>query len=226
MLSVAPTVVTVWRYHKQADVLHCVCTVLWCGVVLRDPPVSERHIMWQLYDSCALLFNDVCCAVPCCAAVLQDPPVSERHIMWCLYDSCAVLYVDVWYAVLSFWCSQDPPVSERHITWHLYDSDERAAAYIAGPAPCRWGLNLFFEDGWVDGWMDILLYGVEGNVCVWGWGTKGVRCACVRACRDAVGHACMGVLQPALRQSRWHLYDERLACSSIHCSTVQVREGG
>lgn len=100
MLSVAPTVVTVWRYHKQADVLHCVCTVLWCGVVLRDPPVLERHIMWQLYDSCALLFNDVCCAVPCCAAVLQDPPVSERHIMWCLYDSCAVLYVDMWYAVL------------------------------------------------------------------------------------------------------------------------------
>jgi hypothetical protein len=24
------------------------------------------------------------------------------------------------------------------ITWHLKDSDERAAAYIAGPAPCRW----------------------------------------------------------------------------------------
>lgn len=32
---------------------------------------------------------------------------------------------------------QDPPLPERHITWHLKDSDERAAAYIAGPAPCR-----------------------------------------------------------------------------------------
>ena len=28
---------------------------------------------------------------------------------------------------------------ERHQTWHLRDSDERACAYIAGPAPCRWG---------------------------------------------------------------------------------------
>uniref|UniRef100_A0A383WE33 Peptidase M16 N-terminal domain-containing protein n=1 Tax=Tetradesmus obliquus TaxID=3088 RepID=A0A383WE33_TETOB len=34
---------------------------------------------------------------------------------------------------------QDPPLQQRAITWHLKDSDERAAAYIAGPAPCRWG---------------------------------------------------------------------------------------
>lgn len=84
------------------------------------------------------------------------------------------------------------------------------------------GIELIFR-GWLGGWMDILLYGVEGNVCVWGWGTKGVSCACVRACMHARGG---GVLQPALRQSRWHLYDLRLACSSIHCSTVQVRGGG
>ena len=32
-----------------------------------------------------------------------------------------------------------PPREERHLTWHLRDSDERACAYIAGPAPNRWG---------------------------------------------------------------------------------------
>lgn len=33
----------------------------------------------------------------------------------------------------------DPPLEERHSVWHLKDSDERACAYIAGLAPCRWG---------------------------------------------------------------------------------------
>lgn len=33
----------------------------------------------------------------------------------------------------------DPPMEQRHLTWHLKDSDERACAYIAGPAPNRWG---------------------------------------------------------------------------------------
>ncbi len=28
---------------------------------------------------------------------------------------------------------------ERHTAWHLQDSDMRAVAYIAGPAPARWG---------------------------------------------------------------------------------------
>jgi predicted Zn-dependent peptidase len=32
-----------------------------------------------------------------------------------------------------------PPLEERHSVWHLKDSDERACAYIAGIAPCRWG---------------------------------------------------------------------------------------
>ena len=32
-----------------------------------------------------------------------------------------------------------PPLDERHSVWHLKDSDERACAYIAGVAPCRWG---------------------------------------------------------------------------------------
>lgn len=32
-----------------------------------------------------------------------------------------------------------PPMEKRHTVWHLTDSDERASAYIAGPAPCRWG---------------------------------------------------------------------------------------
>lgn len=32
-----------------------------------------------------------------------------------------------------------PPFDQRHSVWHLRDSDQRAAAYIAGPAPCRWG---------------------------------------------------------------------------------------
>jgi hypothetical protein len=32
-----------------------------------------------------------------------------------------------------------PPPEERHMVWHLKDSDERACAYIAGPAPNRWG---------------------------------------------------------------------------------------
>ncbi|KAI8464353.1 MAG: LuxS/MPP-like metallohydrolase [Monoraphidium minutum] len=31
------------------------------------------------------------------------------------------------------------PAESRHQTWHLRDSDERACAYIAGQAPCRWG---------------------------------------------------------------------------------------
>jgi predicted Zn-dependent peptidase len=31
-----------------------------------------------------------------------------------------------------------PPASLRQ-AWHLHDSDERAIAYIAGSAPCRWG---------------------------------------------------------------------------------------
>ena len=30
-------------------------------------------------------------------------------------------------------------MEERHSVWHLKDSDERACAYIAGLAPCRWG---------------------------------------------------------------------------------------
>ncbi|KAG2437818.1 hypothetical protein HXX76_005438 [Chlamydomonas incerta] len=34
---------------------------------------------------------------------------------------------------------RDPPEQERHQTWHLKDSDERAVAYIGGPAPARWG---------------------------------------------------------------------------------------
>jgi predicted Zn-dependent peptidase len=34
-------------------------------------------------------------------------------------------------------CSPAP--EERHMVWHLKDSDERACAYIAGPAPNRWG---------------------------------------------------------------------------------------
>lgn len=33
----------------------------------------------------------------------------------------------------------DPPLEEKHSVWHLKDSDERACAYIAGSAPCRWG---------------------------------------------------------------------------------------
>jgi hypothetical protein len=33
----------------------------------------------------------------------------------------------------------DPPLDQRHSVWHLKDSDERACAYIAGLAPCRWG---------------------------------------------------------------------------------------
>ena len=33
----------------------------------------------------------------------------------------------------------DPPLEVRHSVWHLKDSDERACAYIAGLAPCRWG---------------------------------------------------------------------------------------
>lgn len=32
----------------------------------------------------------------------------------------------------------NPPMEERHTVWHLKDSDERACAYIAGPAPGRW----------------------------------------------------------------------------------------
>eukprot|EP00887_Chlorella_sp_A99_P001378 scaffold8.g1378.t1 len=32
-----------------------------------------------------------------------------------------------------------PPREARHMSWHLRDSDERACAYIAGPAPNRWG---------------------------------------------------------------------------------------
>ena len=32
-----------------------------------------------------------------------------------------------------------PAPEERHMVWHLKDSDERACAYIAGPAPNRWG---------------------------------------------------------------------------------------
>lgn len=32
----------------------------------------------------------------------------------------------------------NPPMQERHTVWHLKDSDERACAYIAGPAPGRW----------------------------------------------------------------------------------------
>lgn len=32
-----------------------------------------------------------------------------------------------------------PPMGDRHMRWHLKDSDERACAYIAGPAPNRWG---------------------------------------------------------------------------------------
>jgi hypothetical protein len=31
------------------------------------------------------------------------------------------------------------PAGARHQAWHLRDSDERACAYIAGQAPCRWG---------------------------------------------------------------------------------------
>eukprot|EP00884_Botryococcus_braunii_P007566 jgi/Botrbrau1/16810/Bobra.150_2s0037.1 len=34
---------------------------------------------------------------------------------------------------------QDPPLEIRRQRWHLKDSDERSCAYIAGPAPCRWG---------------------------------------------------------------------------------------
>jgi len=34
---------------------------------------------------------------------------------------------------------QDPTLERRHSSWHLHDSDERAAAYVAGPAPPRWG---------------------------------------------------------------------------------------
>jgi hypothetical protein len=33
----------------------------------------------------------------------------------------------------------DVPPESRHQAWHLRDSDERACAYIAGQAPCRWG---------------------------------------------------------------------------------------
>eukprot|EP00798_Chlamydomonas_sp_ICE-L_P019761 gene19761-26455_t len=33
----------------------------------------------------------------------------------------------------------DPPREERHAVWHLQDSDERACAFMAGPAPARWG---------------------------------------------------------------------------------------
>jgi predicted Zn-dependent peptidase len=33
----------------------------------------------------------------------------------------------------------NPQAEARHIAWHLLDSDERACAYIAGPAPNRWG---------------------------------------------------------------------------------------
>ncbi|KAG1670958.1 hypothetical protein FOA52_011393 [Chlamydomonas sp. UWO 241] len=32
-----------------------------------------------------------------------------------------------------------PPFEQRHSVWHLRDSDERAAAYVGGPAPARWG---------------------------------------------------------------------------------------
>lgn len=32
-----------------------------------------------------------------------------------------------------------PPREQRHMCWHLRDSDERACAFIAGPAPNRWG---------------------------------------------------------------------------------------
>jgi hypothetical protein len=35
--------------------------------------------------------------------------------------------------------TSDVPADARHQTWHLRDSDERACAYIAGQAPCRWG---------------------------------------------------------------------------------------
>lgn len=31
-----------------------------------------------------------------------------------------------------------PPLEKRHQTWHLQDSDERATAFIAGPAPLKW----------------------------------------------------------------------------------------
>lgn len=34
---------------------------------------------------------------------------------------------------------QNAPTSLRRQVWHLPDSDERAIAYIAGAAPCRWG---------------------------------------------------------------------------------------
>lgn len=34
---------------------------------------------------------------------------------------------------------QNAPASLRRQVWHLPDSDERAIAYIAGAAPCRWG---------------------------------------------------------------------------------------
>ncbi|KAG2497394.1 hypothetical protein HYH03_004550 [Edaphochlamys debaryana] len=39
---------------------------------------------------------------------------------------------------------RNPPTTERHQTWHLRDSDERAVAYIGGPAPARWGPLGFF----------------------------------------------------------------------------------
>jgi hypothetical protein len=32
---------------------------------------------------------------------------------------------------------QSPSREARNLVWHLQDSDERAIAYIAGPAPCR-----------------------------------------------------------------------------------------
>ena len=32
-----------------------------------------------------------------------------------------------------------PSEKERHSVWHLQDSDERACAFVAGPAPPRWG---------------------------------------------------------------------------------------
>ncbi|GIL94695.1 hypothetical protein Vretimale_918 [Volvox reticuliferus] len=41
---------------------------------------------------------------------------------------------------------RNPPLSERHQTWHLKDSDERAVAYIGGPAPARWGPLGYFGE--------------------------------------------------------------------------------
>ncbi|GLC34133.1 hypothetical protein PLESTB_000841000 [Pleodorina starrii] len=41
---------------------------------------------------------------------------------------------------------KDPPPTERHQMWHLKDSDERAVAYIGGPAPARWGPLGYFGE--------------------------------------------------------------------------------